>query len=105
MKRKVSDARNQLFAAPLNITGTVTSISVFGNGPISSELVVDVQPLNGDLAAFRIGAYPATEPIVFTSISAMLTAAYLAKTTIELFYRPNASGTPLIIGIALPPVS
>jgi hypothetical protein len=80
------------------VTGVVKYLSVFGSGPNSAEIVAVIQVAGND-EAFRVGAFPATEPSVFSSFASLLTGAYLTKTPIDVLYMPVANATPQIVGL------
>ena len=85
-----------------NAMGVVKAINVFGNGPNSSQIEAILVVNNTD-TGFLVGAYPATEPAVFGSFVCLLTAAYYAKTKIEIVYFRVPGGLPRIVGITYPP--
>ena len=78
----------------LTVKGIVQAVEVTGSGPSSAELVAVV---NGK--AMRAGAFPATEPSVFSAFVTLLTAAFYAKRQVEVTFLPAQDGLPQIVGI------
>jgi hypothetical protein len=83
------------------VTGVVQSVDVAGMGPNSAEIVVSINVEGAD-QAYAVYAYPSTEPSVFSSFVSLLTAAYLTKTVIDLWYVPGAGPTPQIVELVCP---
>ncbi len=84
------------------VRGLVRSISVFGNGQNSAEIVVSIGKEGGEPTALRVGAYPATEPQVFSTFGTLLAGAYLNKLEVEVHVLPIPHATPQIVGIVVP---
>ena len=83
------------------VTGIVQRVQVNGSGTASAEITATLQ-IAGVSETFRVGAYPATEPSVFSSFVTLLTGAYFTKTPIDILYMPVAGQTPQITGIVCP---
>jgi len=80
--------------------GIVSSLQVAGSKQNSAEITVTVRDDSKIDQTFRVGAYPATEPSVFTSFASLLASAYLTKTNIEISYLPVTGETPQLTAIS-----
>ncbi|MGA2548902.1 MAG: hypothetical protein ABSF50_02035 [Burkholderiaceae bacterium] len=85
------------------VTGTVSSLSVFGNGPNSSDMVLVLKADDGTSIAFSVEAYPVTDPSVFSAFGSLLAAAYITKSRIGITYLPMAGRVSRVVGVALHP--
>lgn len=83
------------------IQGRVNLISTYGNDPVNSLLLAQIQPLVGQPINVTIDGPTITEPRLATMFGQMLTAAYISQEIIEVKALPVADNPHRLLGVAM----
>ncbi|MFI5151528.1 MAG: hypothetical protein ACHQRM_17505 [Bacteroidia bacterium] len=100
MKKQTSKSH---LVEEFSITGKVTSINVKGYSPNSAQLLFSVSNgKTGESQTIRAGAYPGTEPQVFSAMATFVTMAHFLDKTITAGYYKVAGETNYAIEVYSP---
>lgn len=83
-------------------SGTVTELDVGGDGANSAQLEFSVTPLKGQGQPETFVVLFEAEPQVFSAMTTLLTAAYMAKMIVTItYFSPEPGATPVATNVKL----